>query len=405
MRRVIVDTSDRLQTNTPSKLADLERLQIRLRARGTGTIDLGRFAPDLEPDRQWLEEAIATLNRPGALKPATSATISKFHAQAHAWFERRFGVTLRPRTLALTSGVREGLHHLATGLVNPGDRVALPTPAYPFYRTAIRFAGGLPVDVSLREERGYLPNLTRWATSGHVPRIFMLNYPHNPTGTPPDPEFYAALVKWARRHNVIIIQDFAYGEIYFDQPPPISILNVRGARHVAVELHSFSFTYHVPGLKLGLAVGHPDIVRVLQETQAHLAATPSEFAVSAGTLALDSYERLAAANNREFTRRRDAVARGLTALGWSYQLPAAGGFFWVRSPRRDDLRVARRLLVRAGVLVAPGSAFGAAGEGFLRIALTRDAAQIEAALARLGDLWPERLKRIRKSWGPSDSSA
>lgn len=405
MLRVIVDTSDRLQTNAPSKLADLERLQNRLRARGISTIDLGRFAPDLEPDHAWQEEALAALNRPGALKPVTAATMMKFKSQARDWFERRFGVTLRPRSLVVTSGVREALHHLVAGLVNPGDPVAVPTPAYPFYRTAVRYAGGLPVDVPLRESRGYLPNLSRLANSGSVPRVLMLNYPHNPTSTPPDPEFYAELVKWARRHNVLILQDFAYGEIYFDGPPPISILNVRGARHVAVELHSFSFTYHVPGLKLGLAVGHPDALRVLHEAQTHFSSIPSEFAALAGIAALESYERQAAAGNREFTKRRDAVVRGLNSLGWSYRIPAAGGFFWVRSPRRDDLRVARRLLVRAGVLVAPGSAFGAAGEGFLRIALTRDTARIEEALARLGDLWPQRLKKMRKSWGPSDSSA
>jgi len=369
------------------------------------TIDLGRFAPDLEPDREWLAEAESCLRKSGALKPATSATIAKFHDAARTWFERRFDVRPGPRSLVLTHGVREGIHHLAMALVNPGDHVALPTPSYPYYRTAVRYAGGLPVEMPLREAGNYLPNLARLSSSGPAPRIVVINYPHNPTSTPPDAAFYADLVKWARKRNVIVVQDFAYGEIHFDQPPPISILNVRGARNVAVELHSFSFTYHVPGLKVGLAVGHPDIVRALHESQARLATAPSEFAVAAGSAAFASYERQAAVNNQEFARRRDAMARGLDALGWTYRKPAAGGFFWVRSPRRDDVLLARRLLVRAGVLVAPGSAFGEAGEGFLRFALNRDSSQIEKALARIGDLWSQRLKRMRKSWGRSDSSA
>ena len=405
MLRVIVDTSDRLQMDAPSKLADLERLDKRLRLRKAGTIDLGRFAPDLEPDREWQEEAAAILRKPGALKPASSATIAKFHDAARAWFERRFDVKLTPRSLALTHGVREGMHHLAMGLVNPGDHVAVPTPSYPYYRTAVRFAGGMPVEMPLREAGSYLPNLTRLALSGPVPRILVINYPHNPTSTPPDAAFYADLVKWARKRNVIVVQDFAYGEIHFDARRPLSILNVRGARNVAVELHSFSFTYHVPGLKVGLAVGHPDIVRALQESQARLSAAPSEFAVSAASAALASYDRQSAAHNQEFTRRREAMARGLDALGWSYRKPTATGFFWVRSPRRDDMLLARRLLVRAGVLVAPGSAFGEAGEGFLRFALNRDSSQIEKALAQIGNLWPQRLNRMRKQWGRSDSSA
>lgn len=405
MRKVIVDTSDRLQTAAPSELADLERLQARLRARGTKTIDLGRFAPDLEPDPDWLAQTASLLQKPGALKPASARTVANFHDAARTWFERRFGVNVSPKSVALTTGVREALFHLAMGLVNPGDPVAVPTPSYPFYRTTVRYAGGLPVDVPLRESEGYLPNLARLASAGPVPRVLVLNYPHNPTSTPPDPSFYAALVKWARKRNVIVIQDFAYGEIHFDGPAPASMLTVRGARHVAIELHSFSFTYHVPGLKLGLAVGHPDLVQALRETQSHLSTSPSEFVVAAGTAALVSYDRQADANNREFVRRRDALARGLDGLGWSYRRPEAGGFFWVRSPRRDDLRLCRRILSRAGVLVAPGSAFGAPGEGFLRFALTRDAKQIESAMARLGELWPERLKRMRKSWGRSDSSA
>jgi LL-diaminopimelate aminotransferase len=405
MLKVIVDTSDRLQTDAPSKLADLERLQARLNARGMETVDLGRFAPDLDPDRQWLEEVAELLKRPGALRPAGAAAIASFQAQARAWFARRFDVKLSGRSLVLTSGVREAVYHLAMGLVNPGDRVAVATPSYPFYRTAVRFTGGLPVEVPLREANGYLPNLARLESSGPLPRILVINYPNNPTSTPPDQAFYADLVKWARKHNVIVIQDFAYGEIYFDQPPPISILSVRGARHVAVELHSFSFTYHVPGLRVGFAAGHADVLRALQETQAHLSSAPSEFTVAAGQAALAGYDRITGASNEEFVRRRDAMARGLDRLGWSYRRPTAGGFFWVRSPRRDDARLARRLLTHAGVLVAPGSAFGAAGEGFLRFALTRNTTRIETAIGRIEARWVQRLRKMRKPWGSFDSNA
>jgi LL-diaminopimelate aminotransferase len=405
MLRVIVDTSDRLQTAAPSSLADLERLSARLAARGVDTVDLGRFAPDLAPDPEWLEQIAASLKQPGALKPASAKSVLRFQKEAQNWFLRRFDVKLLRRGLVLTPGVKEALFHLTLGLVNPGDHVGVPTPSYPFYRTAVRYAGGFPVEVPLRESQDYLPNLSRLESGGLLPRILIINYPHNPTSTPPDRAFYSELVRWARKRNVIVIQDFAYGEIHFDHPAPLSLMNIPGARQVAVELHSFSFTYHVPGLRLGFAVGHPDILRALGETLSRLATNVPEFAAASGALAFGAYERVSAANNLEFSRRRDVLAKGLDTLGWSYRRPAAGGFFWVRSPRRDDARLARKLLMRAGVLVAPGSAFGEAGEGYLRLSLTRSCAQIESAIGKIGKLWPQRLKRMRGTWGPSDSNA
>lgn len=405
MRRVIVDTSDRLQTDAPSHLSDLERLQARQVAKGVETIDLGRFAPDLTPDPEWLDALAEEIKKPGAFRPAQPGTVARFQSEAQAWFTRRFDVELLRRGLVLTAGVKEAIYHLAMGLVNPGDHVAVPTPSYPFYRTAVRYAGGIPVELPLREAQDYLPNLARLESQGPLPRLLIVNYPHNPTSTPPDRAFYADLVKWARKRNVMVVQDFAYGEIYFDHPAPISILSLPGARQVAVELHSFSFTYHVPGLRLGFAVGHPDMLRAIQETQSRLAAGPPEFAAAAGARAFGLYDRVSRENNGEFTRRRDEMARGLDELGWSYRRPAAGGFFWVRSPRRDDVRLARRLLVKSGVLLAPGSAFGEAGEGYLRLALTRNSTQIEAAVRRMSRLWPQRLKRMRGSWGPSDFNA
>jgi aspartate/methionine/tyrosine aminotransferase len=212
------------------------------------------------------------------------------------------------------------------------------------------------------------------------------------------------LVRWARRHNVIVIHDFAYGEMYYDHVPPLSLLAVPGARQVAVELHSFSFTYNMPGLRLGFAVGHPEILNALEQTQSSVAGGPSDWSLTVGTTALRAYPRIAAANNAEYGRRRQAMCTGLDRLGWTYRRPTAGGFFWVPVPRRrHDERLARRLLSRAGVLVAPGTAFGEHGEGFLRFAVTANAETIATAFERIARLWPQRLKQMRPSWGPSGS--
>jgi LL-diaminopimelate aminotransferase len=407
MRKVIVDPSELLQLVGPTPLEDLERLRSRMELRGTETIDLGRFASDLTPHDVWLDVLAKAMRSPYAFRPAQGDLVSAFCDEARTWFTNRFGVKLTGRrSVLITAGVREALYHLALALLNPGDTVAIPEPAYPFYRTAVRYAGGMPRDLPLKEAQDYLPNLAKLESAKTIPRLLILNYPHNPTSTPPDRAFYADLVRWARRHNVMVIQDFAYGEMFFDHPPPVSILATPGARQVAIELHSFSFTYNVPGLKLGFAVGQPDILAALEGIQARLASAPPEYAVSAGKEAFGYYDDVAKANNAEYTRRRDAMAAGLDKLGWSYRRPTAGGFFWTRAPRRkDDVRLARRLLSRAGVLVAPGSAFGESGEGYIRLSLAKNVNQIETAMARIGKLWPQRLKQMRDTWGPSDSNA
>ncbi len=405
MRRVIVDTSQRLQLSGPTALDGLERVAHRLRQRGTSIIDLGRFVPQIAPDAELMDGFHSRLTQASAAQQAPDNSDRSFRTEAARWFRERFGVRLSPiRGLLPIAGVRQAIYELALALINPGDAVGIPDPSYPLYRTATVYVGGHVVPVALTRAGDYLPNLDQLDAAGRRPRILFLNYPHNPTSRPTDRAFFAELVRWARRRNVIVVQDFAYGEIYYDQDPPISLLSVPGARQVAVELHSFSFTYNLPGLKLGFAVGHPDILAALEQVQHQLGSRPGRVALETGIDALAAYPRIARANNEEYGRRRERVARGLDGLGWTYRRPVAGPFVWVPVPRRrDDVRMARRLLSRAGVLVAPGSAFGEGGEGFLRLSVAMDVETTTEAFTRLGRLWPERLEQMRRAWGSSDS--
>ena len=406
MRKVIVDTSERLQQIGPTALQELESLHHRMRLRGTRVIDMGRYAPDVDIDVTLHEAMISALAAPEAFRTARPATQERFRKAAAEWFAKRFGVRIgAQRGVLPTAGIKHAIHHLALALVNPGDPVGVPDPAYPHYRTAVTYVGGRILPVVLRAANDYLPNLAQLEAWGDRPRLLVLNYPHNPTSRPPDRSFYVDVVRWANRHNVIIVQDFAYGELYYDGEPPISILSIPGARRVAVELHSFSFTYNLPGLKLGFAAGHPEMLAALEQAQLQLSAGPVEYALNTGIAAFEHYDRIAAASNREFTVRRQTVAAGLDRLGWTYRRPTAGAFFWVPVPRRrDDVRLARRLLKRANVLVAPGSAFGEGGEGFLRFSVALRPETIRTAFERVGRLWPDRLKQMRKPWGSSASS-
>jgi aspartate/methionine/tyrosine aminotransferase len=405
LRRVIVDTSERLQLVGPTSLTALELMGRRLAGRGETIIDLGRFNPNLAIDPELLDIARAALSRKGAFCPARPSGVDEFRREVARWYEERFGVRLRARRAVLpTAGVKHAVGLLAQALINRGDPVGLPDPSYPLYRAAALFAGGRIVSIELKAARDFLPNLAQLDTERKRPRVLFLNYPHNPTSTPPDRPFFVELVRWARRHNVIVIHDFAYGEIYYDNEPPLSLLAVPGARQVAVELHSFSFTYNLPGLSLGFAAGHPEILAALEQAQASLAGGQSDWSLTVGTSALRAYPRIAAANNAEYVKRRRAMCTGLDRLGWTYRRPTAGGFFWVPVPRRrNDERLARRLLSRAGVLVAPGSAFGEHGEGFLRLSVNAEAERIETAFDRIGRLWPQRLRQMRQTWGPSGS--
>jgi LL-diaminopimelate aminotransferase len=405
MRKVIIDPSERLQQVGPTELVALEAVRNRMIRRGIDVLDLGRFDPDLPIDPELLAYMQRALAHPDALRLVRHDFAERFRVEAARWFERRFGVKIRPRTgLLPTGGIKQAIFFLSQAVINPGDPVGIPDPSYGLYRAAAVFAGGRPRKVELKSANDYLPNLARLDESGIRPRVLFLNYPHNPTSTPPDRAFMADLVKWARKRNVLVVHDFAYGEIYFGSEPPPSILSIPGAKQVAVELHSFSFTYSLAGLKLGFAVGNPDVLAALEGALANLTSGINNFRLDVGVEALQRYDAIEKANNAVYAERRAGVARGLEALGWSFRKPVTGPFFWVHLPRRDDVRLARRLLTRAHVLVAPGSAFGEEGEGYLRFSVARSPETIATAFQRLGRLWPQRLRQKRDSWGPSDSS-
>jgi aspartate/methionine/tyrosine aminotransferase len=406
IRKVIVDPSQRLQLIGPTSLVELERVKRRLVARGEPIIDLGRFDPDLAVDPELVAVMQRALAEPDALRLGRRELAEQFKEEAARWFARRFGVKLRPRTMILpTAGIKQAVYFLAEALINPGDKVGVPDPSYPLYRAAAVYAGGEAVKVELRSTNDFLPNLAKLEGRNSRPKILFLNYPHNPTSTPPDRAFFADLVRWARRNNVIVIQDFAYGEIYYENEPPVSLLSIPGGRLVAVELHSFSFTYNLAGLKLGFAAGNPDVLAALEQAIWSLTSGINNFYLTVGIEALRAYDRVSSANNAEYTVRRKAMADGLEQMGWSFRKPTAGPFFWVSVPgRSNDERLARRLLGRARVLVAPGSAFGEGGEGYLRFSVARNVETIREAFDRIGKLLPHRLKRMRESWGSSGSN-
>jgi LL-diaminopimelate aminotransferase len=306
------------------------------------------------------------------------------------WFSERFGVQLDPKTeIVATLGAKDACAHLPWTFIDPGGSGIVTDPGYPVYESAINFAGGRVVRVPLTEERGFLPDLDAIdPAEADNASIMFVNYPNNPTAAVADRGFFERLVAFARAHDLIILADNAYSEVYFDERDrPISIMSVPGAKEIAVELHSFSKTFNMTGWRIGFTVGSKDLVdafltlksnidsgvfMAIQRTAAQALLHPDVASFQAERTAL-------------FRSRRDRIALALTELGFKFRLPRASYYFWVRIPDRYDSSVqfCADLLEGAGLVVTPGVGYGPAGQGFFRVSMTAADAKIDEGLDRL----------------------
>jgi LL-diaminopimelate aminotransferase len=386
MLRIDITPSERLQRLPPYLFVELDRKKKEAQARGVDIINLGIGDPDLPTPRPIVAALCRAARNPANHRYPDSEGLQAFRAACAAWYARRFGVTLDPDREVLTLiGAKEGIGHLPLALVNPGDIVLIPDPAYPVYQAGTVFAGGEPYYLPLRPERGFLPDL------GAVPeavarraRLLFLNYPNNPTGAVASREFYAEVVDFARRFNIIVAQDNTYSEIAFDGYRPPSFLEAPGAREVGIEFHSLSKTFNMTGWRLGFVVGNATVIDALRRVKSNLDSGVFNAVQEAGIVALAMAEQVAARNSRVYQRRRDILVRGLRRLGLEVQVPRATFYVWARvPPGHTAASFAGLLIERAGIVCTPGSGFGPHGEGFVRFALTADAARLREAVRRL----------------------
>jgi LL-diaminopimelate aminotransferase len=307
-----------------------------------------------------------------------------------AWFDKRFGVRLDPKTeIVVTIGAKDACAHLPWVFLDSGDSGLVTDPGYPVYESAIQFAGGRVVRVPLTEERGFLPDLDAIdpAEADHA-SIMFVNYPNNPTAAVADRAFFERLVAFARAHDLVILADNAYSEVYFDERDrPISVMSVPGAKETAVEMHSFSKTFNMTGWRIGFTVGGKELIdafltlksnidsgvfMAIQRAAAHALLHPDFAAFQAERTAL-------------FRSRRDRIAQALEDLGFRFRLPRASYYFWVRIPEKYDSSVqfCADLLEASGLVVTPGVGYGPAGQGFFRVSMTAPDARIDEGLERL----------------------
>jgi LL-diaminopimelate aminotransferase len=300
--------------------------------------------------------------------------------------EHRFGVTLDPQTqIMAVIGSKEALAHLPLAVVNPGEVVLVPDLGYTVYYAATIFAGAEPYRMALREKNGWLPDL------GAVPadvcrkaRLMYLNYPNNPTAAVADEGFYRRVVEFARKHDVIVVQDAAYSEVYFDTRPP-SLLEIAGAMDVAVEIHSLSKTFNMTGWRIGFAAGNADVLAALAAVKANVDSGQFNAIQAAAARALAQADHVEVKAVLDIYReRRDVLVPGLAEAGFAVTSPEATFYVWARCPKGlSSMEVAGRLLDEADVNMVPGLGFGEPGRDYIRAALTAPVDRMREALDRI----------------------
>ncbi|MFE5318638.1 aminotransferase class I/II-fold pyridoxal phosphate-dependent enzyme [Paenibacillus sp. NPDC056579] len=388
--------SKRLSQLGSAIFSEMAQWKEEVRASGMDVIDLGIGSPDRPPSDKVIRAMEQAVRKPEVYGYPTSEGSPAFREAVARWYKHRFEVELDAESEIVTlMGSQDGLAHLAMAVCDPGDVAMVPDPGYPIYSASLVLAGVEAYFLPLREENGYLPKLQE--IPGEVLRkakFILLNYPSNPLSAVATRPFFEELVAFAKRHELLVVHDLAYSEMAFDGFRPMSILEVEGAKEVAVEFHSLSKSFNMAGCRIAFMVGQKDAVRALRVLKSNIDYGVFLAVQEAGIAALeeDMEQRESVAGLYE--RRRNIVIDGLAAAGWTIPRPRATMFIWARIPEGWTARqISREILYKAGVVVIPGDAFGKEGEGYVRIALVQEEDRLREAVRRIGEF----LQTVRPS--------
>ena len=379
----------RIRRLPPYVFAEVNKLKAAARAAGRDIIDFGMGNPDQPPPRHVTEKLAETLQDPRVHRYSNSRGIPGLRRALAAYYARRFGVEIDPeREAIVTLGSKEGLANLAQAITSPGDVILAPNPSYPIHAFGFVIAGASIRSIPFEPGAGFLEALDR-AVRHSVPKplAVVVNYPSNPTAEIASLDFYGEVVAFCRQHGIYIISDIAYAEVYFEGQPPPSILQVPGAKEIAVEFSSLSKTYSMPGWRIGFCAGNAKLIAALTRVKSYLdygAFTPIQVAATA---ALNGPQDCVEEMRSRYRSRRDVLVEGLNAAGWPVQAPTASMFAWAAIPEgfreMGSLAFAKLLLAKADVAVSPGIGFGEYGDGHVRFALVENEQRTRQALRNI----------------------
>ncbi|MGD9502929.1 MAG: LL-diaminopimelate aminotransferase [Methyloceanibacter sp.] len=380
-------TSDfhRIKRLPPYVFEQVNKLKAEARARGDDIIDFGMGNPDMPTPDHIVAKLTETLRDPRTSRYSASKGIGGLRRAQAAYYGRRFGVKLNPDTqVIVTLGSKEGFANTAQAITAPGDVILVPNPTYPIHEFGFIMSGGVIRHLPASTDSQFLVSLDR-AVRHSVPKpsVLVLNYPANPTAQVATLDFYREIVAFARKHDLIVLSDLAYAEIYFEGEKPPSILQVPGAVDIAIEFTTLSKTYAMPGWRVGFAVGNERLIHALTRVKSYLdygAFTPIQVAASA---ALNGPQDCIDEIRAIYRRRRDCLVDAMRRAGWPVPSPPATMFAWAPIPdmfaHLGSLEFSKLLLEKASVAVSPGVGFGEYGEGYVRIALVENEQRIRQA--------------------------
>ena len=388
------DNFYRIKRLPPYVFTAVNQMKAEARALGEDIIDFGMGNPDSATPQHIVDKLVESVQDPKTHRYSNSRGIPGLRKAMAAYYQRRFNVELDPENeIIATLGSKEGLANLAQAITSPGDMILAPNPSYPIHAFGFIIAGGsvrhLPAYVSTPEARLEFMDALERAVARSIPKplAVVINFPSNPTAEVVSLDFFGEIVDFCKRHEIWILSDLAYSEVYFEHGPPPSILQIKGAREIAVEFSSLSKTYSMPGWRLGFAAGNKKLIAALARVKSYVdygAFTPIQVAAAA---ALNGPQDCVESMRELYRKRRDVLIDGLASAGWAVPSPKATMFAWAPLPPEfanlGSLEFSKLLLSEANVAVSPGVGFGEYGEGYCRLALVENTQRIRQAVRNI----------------------
>lgn len=382
--------SNRFSMIPPYLFAEISRIKNEAIASGADIIDLGIGDPDLPTPQPVIDSLCKHAQSPATHRyDETPRGWTSFLNAAAKWYGNEFGVDINPATeVVQLIGSKEGLAHLAWAYIDAGDVSIVPNPGYTVYKVNTLMAGGEVYEAPLREENGYLPVLADIPTDvAKKAKLFYVCYPNNPTGAIATSEFYADLVRYCREYDILLVNDMAYATVAYDGYKNPTVLQVEGAKDVAIEFHSLSKMYNMTGWRLGFALGNADAVNNLQRMKSNIDSKQFPAIAEAGAEALSNVDNKHTIEM--YQRRRDLLCDGLNEIGWKIEKPKSAFYVWAKVPRSDmtSAEFAGEMLKKAHIVMIPGNGYGTEGEGYVRMSLTlmgdTDGTRFQEAVRRI----------------------
>ena len=384
-----MDEFYRIKRLPPYVFAAVDQIKMEARRRGEDIVDLGMGNPDLATPDHIVSTLVEKAREPRNHRYSASAGIPRLREAICQWYHSRYDVLLEPETQAVaTIGAKEGLSHLVLAITAPGDPVLVPTPTYPIHAYSVVIAGGDLRSVPLCDGVDLIDQLEEAVrTSWPRPKVLIICFPHNPTTRVVDLAFFEKVVAFARENDLIVIHDFAYADLVFEEGAAPSMMQVPGALEVGVELFSLSKSYSMPGWRVGFCVGNPRVISALKRIKSYLDYGIFAPIQVAAINALKGDQSCVSQIVQTYRNRRDVLVRGLNRIGWEVESPAATMFLWARIPQKfrhmGSVEFSKHLLREAKVAVSPGAGFGDGGDGHVRFSLVENEQRINQAMRGL----------------------